>query len=317
MVAIGNDDAPEQREQQDKERAAKAAAFWQEIAKETRQEPPNQTHKEWEEGLPIAPQAKAKKLLEAITVQEIREGTFPDAKSMPTYNPITNRFYHLLFSELQPKTPADVALAKARKRICLKIARMFNQLLLRGTQPPDEWRRAEVVCLLKTGDPEDMGNYRPISLLPALYKLYTGVITRRLTTYTEENNLISGSQAGGRPGRSTYQLIAALQANISFALARHEQDQSHTLYVLFLDLQKAYNSVPHWAISRSLRRIGVPEQFASVMNLYKNLASTIRMGRQTSQPSQKGAASAKATLYHHSCGSSSSTLCCAGGTQRE
>ena len=93
VVAIGNDDAPEQREQQDKERAAKAAAFWQEIAKETRQEPPNQTHKEWEEGLPIAPQAKAKKLLEAITVQEIREGTFPDAKSMPTYNPITNRFY--------------------------------------------------------------------------------------------------------------------------------------------------------------------------------------------------------------------------------
>lgn len=287
VVRIDDEDAPEQRERLDQARAVKAAQFWEEIARETRMEPSDATTGEWE--IPID-NAKphtipATTLLAPINVEEVRSCTKSAARSMPALNPITNNFFRLLFSKNESKEPQLVVLAKARSRICRTITRMFNTLLLRGAQPPTEWRSAEVVCLLKAGDPEDMANYRPISLLTALYKLYTSVITKRLSAFVEGNDILSESQGGGRPGRSTYQLIAALMANISFARAAEARGENHALHVLFLDLQKAYNSVPHWAIKRSLRHLGAPAQFvSSVMNLYQNLSSTIRIGAQRSSP---------------------------------
>ena len=55
----------------------------------------------------------------------------------------------------------------------------------------------------KKGNPSDPNNYRGITLLSCLRKLFTAVLNERLTSYLEDNNMIGDEQAGFRNGHST------------------------------------------------------------------------------------------------------------------
>lgn len=104
---------------------------------------------------------------------------------------------------------------------------------------PAEWRKAKVVALLKPGkDPSNKKNYRPISLLSILYKMYERMILARIFPIVEEN--LSQDQSGFRPGKSCCDQLLNLTQNIEDSFEKKQITST-----VFVDLKAAYDTFNH------------------------------------------------------------------------
>ena len=104
----------------------------------------------------------------------------------------------------------------------------------------------------KSGDPSSALNYRPISLLPLISKILERIIHSRLIIYLQTNRLLSSCQYGFRPCSSTQEALLSVSNYWHLMLSNHRQVAS-----IFFDVKKAFNSVPHDKLIRSLAHIGV------------------------------------------------------------
>ncbi|GBP42188.1 Probable RNA-directed DNA polymerase from transposon X-element [Eumeta japonica] len=77
------------------------------------------------------------------------------------------------------------------------LTQVFN-LSLKTEEVPKQWCNSDIVLLYKKGDPLDIGNYRPISLLPSIYKLFTTILLSRITPIIDASQPIE--QAGFAQG---------------------------------------------------------------------------------------------------------------------
>eukprot|EP00969_Alexandrium_andersonii_P362940 15460830-Alexandrium_andersonii.AAC.1 len=94
---------------------------------------------------------------------------------------------------------------------------------------PSQWSEADVVGIYKKGDAFDPANYRPISLLNALYKLFSAIIASRLMKWA--GGVLRDTQYGFRGARSTgdpLHLVHRAQELI-------EEREHQTLHLIFLD----------------------------------------------------------------------------------
>jgi hypothetical protein len=80
------------------------------------------------------------------------------------------------------------------------ITDLFNEILVRKAEPPEEWKRTRIKVLFKKGDPQLPSNYRPISILPILYKLFSRILHQRLRKYLDPEQCVD--QAVFRAGFS-------------------------------------------------------------------------------------------------------------------
>jgi hypothetical protein len=120
---------------------------------------------------------------------------------------------------------------------------LFNRIYESGKMP-DQWRRSIVVPLYKNkGDAQSCGNYRGIKLLGHTMKLWERVIETRLRKQTQ----VSVNQFGFMPGRSTTEAIHILRR-----LMEKYREKKRDLHMLFIDLEKVYDSVPRRLIRESL-----------------------------------------------------------------
>uniref|UniRef100_A0A914PPJ6 Reverse transcriptase domain-containing protein n=1 Tax=Panagrolaimus davidi TaxID=227884 RepID=A0A914PPJ6_9BILA len=121
--------------------------------------------------------------------------------------------------------------------------------LFEGNIMPPELFHSKTILLYKKGNRLDIGNYRPISLLPVLYKLLTRVITNRVVAAVEVSHALPPEQAGFRKCYSTVDHIYSL--NQVFEKCR---EYNMPLYVVFIDFKKAFDSVELPAIWEALER---------------------------------------------------------------
>ncbi len=75
---------------------------------------------------------------------------------------------------------------------------IINTSIVTGTYPA-AWKHAIVTPLFKEGDPIDIGNYKPISLLPVFSKVIEKIVANQLVQYTEHHSFLSNTQHGFRP----------------------------------------------------------------------------------------------------------------------
>ena len=81
--------------------------------------------------------------------------------------------------------------------------KLFNLVFDSGVVP-ETWLVGDILPIYKKkGDAKLSENYRPIILLSCLGKLFTSIINNRLSTFAEDNKIITDSQAGFRNGFST------------------------------------------------------------------------------------------------------------------
>ena len=107
---------------------------------------------------------------------------------------------------------------------------LFNVILETGIMP-SKWVEGVVIPIFKNkGDPLSVDNYRPITLLSCIGKLFTAVLNNRLNAYLEEYNLLNENQAGFRSGYSTTDHIFSLNCIIDLLRA-----QKKKIFCSFID----------------------------------------------------------------------------------
>ena len=74
------------------------------------------------------------------------------------------------------------------------VRQIFNEIVKQNEFTPEAWRKVRIKEIHKKGDVEDVGNYRPICSLQALYRLFTTILYRRL--YPSLDQITSGRSGG-------------------------------------------------------------------------------------------------------------------------
>ena len=94
------------------------------------------------------------------------------------------------------------------------LLKLFNRLFSNGKYPKS-WGEGIIVPIFKSGNPDDAQNYRGITLINVLGKVYSQVLLNRLSKWSEENDKLSKNQFGFQKGNSTIDCIFLLNAVVS------------------------------------------------------------------------------------------------------
>jgi hypothetical protein len=105
---------------------------------------------------------------------------------------------------------------------------------------PDPLKITKLIELYKTGDKTNPANYRPISLLPIIAKIFDTIINNQLMKHLLDHNIISPTQYAFRPNSSTTLAIQTILNNI-----HKHKNKKQPLLAIYIDLSKAYDTVSH------------------------------------------------------------------------
>ena len=148
---------------------------------------------------------------------------------------------------------------------------LFNTIFDTGYFP-EKWAEGYIVPLYKKGDVNDVGNYRGITLLSTLGKLFTRVLNTRLNNWAEHYNVYVEAQAGFRENMSTIDNIFILHGVIN-----HLLNDNKKLFAAFVDFRKAFDFVVRDILWYRLLKCGVRGQILNVIqSIFKNLKSKVK-----------------------------------------
>jgi len=158
-----------------------------------------------------------------------------------------------------------------------KLFRIILQMLqkaINGEELPTEWTSAYITSIFKKGDRRKCENYRGISVISSFGRLYGKVIKNKL----EENikDKIGDDQAGFTAGRSCIDQIYTVQQVIEKKRAKNR-----AIHCAFIDLKKAYDSVPRAKLWKAMKELNIPQQLIiAVKNMYKNNVVAVKVGNK-------------------------------------
>ena len=168
-------------------------------------------------------------------------------------------------------------LKKSKVIIVPLLCQLFNKILDMGIFP-DAWCKALVVPIHKSGSSDDPSNYRGISLLSCVSKVFSKILNNRLVTWAEENNKLFDEQGGYTKGKGTIYQIFILQSLVSKYLCR----KGGRCYNIFINFSKAFYTIPHSHMFYRLIREGVHGQIIKLLqNMYSKLKSCIQPNRSS------------------------------------
>ena len=128
---------------------------------------------------------------------------------------------------------------------------IINQSLSRGIFP-SSLKVAKVIPLFKKGDEKVLDNYRPISLLPVISKVFEKCVFNQLYDYFQKYKLFYKSQYGFRKAHSTELACLELVDRIF-----EELDKGELPLAIFIDLSKAFDTLDHQILLAKLKYYGL------------------------------------------------------------
>ena len=142
------------------------------------------------------------------------------------------------------------------------ITLIINQSIVTGSFP-ENLKLAKVVPIFKKDDKSQIKNYRPISVLPVISKIFENVMHTQLIEYFTDNNLLSSQQYGFRSNRSTE--LAALELmdrNI------HHMNENCCPVNIYLDFSKAFDSLNYDILLSKLAYYGIQPNALRLLTSY-------------------------------------------------
>ena len=128
---------------------------------------------------------------------------------------------------------------------------IVNQVLHTGIFPR-QLKTSRVKPTHKSGEQSSFCNYRPISLLPSMSKVFEYVIFNQLMSFLTDNQLFCMEQFGFRPGHSTELAALRLVDHLT-----NEMDNFNVPINIYIDLSKAFDSLNHSILLNKLRHYGI------------------------------------------------------------
>ena len=162
--------------------------------------------------------------------------------------------------------------------ICPLYVKLFNKVMDTG-DIPDDWLTGIIVPIFKNvGEVTDVNNYRGITLLSCMGKLFTTLLNERLADFCEENEIIKEIQAGFRQGYSTVDHVFVIKSLIDLFLHRRKK-----LFCLYIDYRKAFDLVWRDGLWYKLLKEGVDGKIMRVIkNMYNNIKSCVLCNQEYS-----------------------------------
>ena len=128
---------------------------------------------------------------------------------------------------------------------------------------PAQWKQALVIPIPKAGDLTKKENYRPISLLPLPGKILEKLVHTQLTSFLEDNAVLSDNQFGFRKQRSTAHAISTLLNQIYTNINR-----SVITAAVYIDFSKAFNCVQHSILLEKLKKLNLHQNIIQWISSY-------------------------------------------------
>ena len=154
---------------------------------------------------------------------------------------------------------------------------IINQSIMEG-EFPTEWKEAVVTPILKKGSPQILGNYRPVSCLPAASKVLEIVVCSQLSEYLESNNLLPNNQHGFRPRRST--MTAWQEIQLDWAM---KNESNLVTGVLLWDLSAAFDTLDCEGVCAKLELFGVMKRSVSwIRSFLSGRSQRVKIGSKVS-----------------------------------
>ena len=144
-----------------------------------------------------------------------------------------------------------LALRETASQISTPLSIIFNKSLQQHAIP-DIWKYGHITPIYKKGSRLLPSNYRPVSLISPIAKVMESIIKDNISSYMNTNNLFSQNQHGFTTKRScTTQLLCAMNYWTQCL------DDKYPVDVVYLDFQKAFDSVPHEYLLSKLHGYGI------------------------------------------------------------
>ena len=131
------------------------------------------------------------------------------------------------------------------------LVKIFNLSLTSGIYP-DKLKIAKVIPIFKKGAPSSVNNYRPISILSTINKIFEKLLYSRLINYIDKFQLLYKYQYGFRKNHSTDHALIELVDQIRFSI-----DNNQMTGGIFVDLSKAFDTVNHEILIGKLEHYGI------------------------------------------------------------
>ena len=155
---------------------------------------------------------------------------------------------------------------------CPALHKLFCRVWATGRVPAD-WRDGIIVSLYKgKGSQTDCCSHRPITLLSVPGKVFAHVLLARVQPLLVRER--RPQQSGFTPGRSTSDAILALRL-----LSDLHREFNRPLYVAYVDLKSAFDSVDREALWKTIRGVGIPDSLlALIKDLHRGTHSQVQVG---------------------------------------
>ena len=209
-----------------------------------------------------------------------------DNETPPILNdPITSQEIMKCITKLKNKKSAGVDMIvneyikTTRDVMCPLYIKLFNKILDSGTFP-EEWLVGVIIPLYKNkGNTDDCNNYRGITLLSCVGKLFTSILNERLKQYSETYTVINENQAGFREEYSTLDHMFLLKCVIDLYKWKKKK-----LFCLFVDYSKAFDMVWREGLWYKLVKKNVGGKILNVIkSMYENTKSCVMLNQELSE----------------------------------
>ena len=151
---------------------------------------------------------------------------------------------------------------------------VYRTVCAMWSTPATEWapglKTGLGIPLFKSGNRDDLDNYRTIVLLPMISRVLGRLLSRRISEYAEKHGLYSQTQYGNRKHRSVQDALFTVRTTLELAaeVAHHPElsyDAAAQLVVLLFDIKKAFPSVNREAAFHLFRRHGFPSSLIQLL----------------------------------------------------
>ena len=156
--------------------------------------------------------------------------------------------------------------------------KIFNLILQNGIIPSD-WVKGNIIPIYKNkGSKNEPANYRPITLLSCIGKLFTSIINTRLTNFLEDNRILNETQSGFRKEYSTVDNIMTL-----YSLIEYYKSKKQNLFCCFVDFTKAFDNIWRVGLWQKILKHGIEGKiFNIIRNMYSEIKSCITINGNSS-----------------------------------
>ena len=150
-----------------------------------------------------------------------------------------------------PDMLSNRLLKEVHREIAPSLCSLFNRSISTHIFPED-WKLANVIPVYKKKDPNNVENYRPVSLLSNVGKLMERVVFNHLYKHCMDNKILTPHNSGFKKGDSTINQLMHLIHNIYQSL-----DNDEDICAVFLDASRAFDRIWHDGLLYKLRHIGI------------------------------------------------------------